>query len=310
LHIREGEGEREREREREYRRSLLETTKNMPASDRPRRSSRTARKSVEKEESKGSKESKTEDVVKDSLDDLIDSSDDSSSDGDEISKPWLKKRKVEEGKNKKPSSESQSGIPKKRKEEETTDESSKVKSEPSSLIASMAPPMGGGSGPSLIANMKPMQAKQQTIREWKSKDEYKALKAGKTVNKSEHSVTSNSLPPQKRDISPVPIPKSASASPVREQSDIENKMHKNLATLIAHVIDSQGKKTSSTPHVTSDSFLDIMHSAEESTTKGGIIDWVSFLSFPFLVHSFESKHLTLISDSGWDILTADNRRKI
>lgn len=142
----------------------------------------------------------------------------------------------------------------------------------------MAPPMGGGSGPSLIANMKPMQAKQQTIREWKSKDEYKALKAGKTVNKSVHSVTSNSLPPQKREISPVPIPKSASASPVREVSDIENKMHKNLTALIAHVIDSRGKKTSSTPHVTSDSFLDIMHSAEESTnkndsTKGGVIDW-------------------------------------
>lgn len=252
----------------------------MPAGDRPRRSVRSTRKSDEKEDSKRSKES--------SLDDLIDSSDDSSSGDDEISKPWIKKTKLDKEINTKSSMESQSGIPKKKKEEETADDSSNVKSEPSSLIASMAPPVGGGSGSSLIANMKPMQAKQQTVREWKSKDEYKAFKAGKTVNKSLQSAnSSNSVLPQKREVSPVyNTPLSTSASPIRDLSDIENKMHKDLSTLIAHVIDSEGKKTSSTPQVTSDPFLNIEETTNKNdTSKGGIIDWVSDLFFllrPFI----------------------------
>jgi hypothetical protein len=252
----------------------------MPAGDRPRRSDRSTRKSVEKEDSKRSKKSKTEEVVvNDSLEDLIDSSDDSSSGDNEISKPWIMKTKLDTEINKKSSMESQSGIPKKKKEEETADDSSNVKSEPSSLIASMAPPVGGGTGSSLIANMKPMQAKQQTVREWKSKDEYKAFKAGKTVNKSLQSASSNTVLPQKREVSPVyNTPLSISASPIRELSDIENKMHKALSTLISHVIDSDGKKTSSTPQVTSDPFLNITHSVEETTnkndtSKGGLIDW-------------------------------------
>jgi hypothetical protein len=263
----------------------------MPAGDRPRRSDRSTRKSVEKEDSKRSKKSKTEEVVvNDSLEDLIDSSDDSSSGDNEISKPWIMKTKLDTEINKKSSMESQSGIPKKKKEEETADDSSNVKSEPSSLIASMAPPVGGGTGSSLIANMKPMQAKQQTVREWKSKDEYKAFKAGKTVNKSLQSASSNTVLPQKREVSPVyNTPLSISASPIRELSDIENKMHKALSTLISHVIDSDGKKTSSTPQVTSDPFLNITHSVEETTnkndaSKGGLIDWVSdlFLLRPFI----------------------------
>jgi hypothetical protein len=269
----------------------------MPANDRPRRSAGATRKSVEKVKSKKSIESKTEEIVNDnSLDDLIDSSNDSSSGDDEPEAPWHKKRKIEEEKSKKPSTESQSGIPKKKKEEETADDSSNVKSEPSSLIATMAPPTGGGggggggAGPSLIANMKPMQAKQQTIREWKSKDEYKAFKAGKVVNKSVQSISGGSVLPQKREVSPVPTPQSASASPIREQSDIENRIHKDLGLLITYVIDSEGKKASSTQNVTSDPYLNIMHSTEESsnkidTSKGGIIDWVCNL-YVFVPCSF------------------------
>lgn len=291
----------------------------MPAKDRPRRSAGTTRKSVEKVKSKKSIGSKTEEIVNDnSLDDLIDSSNDSSSDDDEAEAPWQKKRKIEEEeKSKKPSTESQSGIPKKKKEEETANDSSNIKSESSSLIATMAPPTGGGSaGPSLIANMKPMQAKQQTIREWKSKDEYKAFKAGKMVNKSVQSISGVSVLPQKREVSPVPTSQSASASPIREQSDIENRMHKDLCSLITYVIDSEGKKASSTQNDTSDSYLNIMNTTDESSnkidnSKGGIIDWVcSSCVFLYFVRSFVSKRLIFISVIGWDIHTANRRRKI
>lgn len=265
----------------------------MPAGDRPRRTTRTASDVDEKTKSGSSKKGSSPKKVKDEktendVDDLIDSDDESSD--DEISKPWLKKRSLEEA-NRSIKKLSPSEVPKvplgipKKKKEEDHDESGNIKTESTtSLIANIPRPIEQ----SLIANMKPVQAKHQTLTAWKSKEEYQTFKSGKSISKTN---INPALPQQRETFASTAVTTVQAASTVPENTlsrertrllGMESKIHNDLSSLIPYVLDSESMTKSDTVNVTAPSYLsDILNQTlnkSENTLKHGVIDWVRRIS--------------------------------
>jgi hypothetical protein len=255
----------------------------MPAANRPRRSPRVkpTEEIPEKEDPPlvipKKKAKKSQSVKENEYDDLDDGSDGSSDDGDPVSKPWQKNKS-------KKSKESQEVpvdpnayaaaepiiIPKRKKRERDPppiaapkiDEIKRKKKKEADDKATSK----SSSTTSLIANMAPAnssQRRQPAIRDWKSKDDYKAfvsrtrdkpsggnLDGRSNLNASAKMSAKTKAPPGNQHQLPVDkqirSASSSSNNPHVKRIELGNKIRKELNGLIFKVLESEsaskGKK--------------------------------------------------------------------